>query len=62
MQITKFPQMKISILQEKICLVADMLSRTFTKEQLQLNQLKHETTPTTNGIFAIMKNDEITPV
>ena len=37
-----------------------MLSRTFAKQQLQLNQSKHKQIPPQMD-FAIMKNDEITP-
>ena len=38
-----------------------MLNGTFTKQQLQLNQLEHKQLPPQME-FAIMQNDEITPV
>ena len=62
MQLTKFPRLKIiSYPRKKIYLVADMLSRTFTKQQLQPNQLKHKQfSPQVE--FAIIKNNEVIPV
>ena len=38
-----------------------MLSRTFTKEQLQIHQLRHEQWPP-QIIFSIMKDDQLKPV
>ena len=38
-----------------------MLSRTFTKEQLQINQLRHEQLPPQIS-FSIMKDDQLKPV
>ena len=61
MQLTKFPRLKIIHTPGKNLSVADMLSRTFTKQQLQLNQLKHKQFPPQME-FAIIKNDEIIPV
>ena len=42
MQLTKFSKLKIIHTPVKNISVADMLSRSFTKEELQLNQLKHK--------------------
>ena len=58
MQLTKFPRLKIIHTPGKNLSVADMLSRTFTKQQLQLNQLKHKKFPPPME-FAIIKNDEV---
>ena len=41
--------------------VADMRSRSFTKFELQLNQLKHKQLPPRRD-FAILQNDTLTPV
>ena len=41
--------------------VADMLSRSFTKTELQLNQLKHRQLPPPID-FAILQNNSLTPV
>ena len=41
--------------------VADMLSRTFTKAQLQLHQLRHKQLPLQND-FSIMKDNQLKPV
>ena len=48
MQITKFSKLKIYHTPGKNLSVADMLSRSFTKTELQFNQLKQKTTSTTN--------------
>ena len=61
MQIAKLPQMN-NIHTAGISLsVVDMLNRTFTKEKLHLNQLKHKQLPPQMA-FYIIKNDEITTV
>ena len=54
MQLTKFPKLKTIHTPGKNLSVADMLSRTFTKQQLQLNQLKHKQFPPQME-FAIIK-------
>ena len=41
MQLTKFSKLKIFHTPRKTLSVADILSRSFTKTELQLNQLKH---------------------
>ena len=45
MQLTKFSKLKIIHTPGKNLSVADMLSRPFTKAELQLNQLKHKQLP-----------------
>ena len=50
MQLTKFSKLKIIHTP-----VADMLSRSFTKEELQLNQLKHKQLPPQID-FALLQN------
>ena len=45
MQLTKFSKFKIIHTPGKNLSVADMLSRSFTKAELQLNQLKHKQLP-----------------
>ena len=45
MQLTKFSKLKIFHTPGKNLSVADMLSRSFTKAELQLNQLKHKQLP-----------------
>ena len=45
MQLTKFSVLKIIHTPGKNLTVADMLSRTFTKEQLQIHQLRHKQLP-----------------
>ena len=42
MQLTKFSKLKIIHTPGKNLTVADILSRTFTKEQLQVHQLRHK--------------------
>ena len=41
--------------------VADMLSRTFTKEQLQIHQLRHKQLPPQID-FSIMEDNQLKPV
>ena len=61
MQLTRFSKLKIIHTPGKNLTVADMLSRTFTKEQLQIHQLRHkDLTPQIN--FSIMKVDQLKPV
>ena len=45
MQLAKFSKLKIIHTPGKKLFVADMLSRSFTKAELQLNQLKHKQLP-----------------
>ena len=56
MQLTKFSQLKIIHTPGKNLTVADMLSRTFTKEQLQLHQLRPEID------FSIIEDNQLKPV
>ena len=56
MQLTKCPKLKVFHIP-----VADMLSRTFTKGQLQLHQLRHKQLPP-RIVFAIMKDNQLKPV
>ena len=61
MQITKFSKLKIIHTPGKNISVADMLSRSFTKAELQINQLKHKQLPPQID-FAILQNDTLKPV
>ena len=61
MQLTTFSKLKIIHTPGKNLTVAAMLSRTFTKEQLQIHQLKHKQLPTEID-FAIMKDNQFKPV
>ena len=61
MQLTKFSKLKIINTTGKNLTVADMLSRTFTKEQLQIHQLKHKQLPLQFD-FCIMKDNQLKPV
>ena len=61
MQLTKFSKLKIIHTPGKNLTVADMLSRTFTKEQLQIHQLRHTQLPPQIN-FSIMKDDKLKPV
>ena len=61
MQLTKFSKLKIIHTPGKNLSVADMLSRSFTKAELQLNKLKHKQLPPQID-FAILQNDTLTPV
>ena len=61
MQLTKFSKLKIFHTPGKNLTVADMLSRTFTKEQLQLHQIRHKQVPPQIG-FSIMKDNQLKPV
>ena len=61
MQLTKFSTLKIIHTPGKNLSVADMLSRSFTKEELQLNQLKHKQLPSQID-FALLQNGTLKPV
>ena len=61
MQLTKFSKLKIFHTPAKNLTVADMLSRTFTKEQLQVHQLRHKQLPLQID-FSIMKDNQLKPV
>ena len=61
MQLTKFSKLKTIHTPGKNLSVADMLSRSFTKAELQLNQLKHkQLTPQID--FALLPNGTFKPV
>ena len=61
MQVTKLSNLKIIHTPRKNLSVADMLSRSFTKAELQINQLKHiQLPPQVN--FAILQNNTLKPV
>ena len=57
MQLTKFSKLKIIHTPGKNLTVADMRSRTFTKEQLQIHQLRHKQLPPQIH-FSIMKDNQ----
>ena len=57
MQLTKFSKLKIIHTPGKNFSVVDMLSRSFTKVELQLNQLKHKQID-----FALLQNGTLKPV
>ena len=72
MQLTKFSKLKIIHTPGKYLSVADMLSRSFTKAELQLNQLKHKQLPpqidfallqdnTLKLVHYLIKHEEILP-
>ena len=61
MQLNKFSKLKIIHTPGKNLSVADMLSRSFTKTELQLNQLKHKQLPAQID-FAISQNNSLTHV
>ena len=61
MQLTKFSKLKIIHTPGKKLTVADMPSRTFTKEQLQIHQLRHKQLPPQRD-FSIMKDNQLKPV
>ena len=61
MQLTEFSELKIIHIPGKILTVADMLSRTFKKEQLQVHQLRHKQLPPQID-FSIMKDNQLKPV
>ena len=61
MQLTNFSKLKIIHIPGKNLSVADMLSRSFTKAELQLNQQKHKQLPPQIE-FALLQNDTLKPV
>ena len=72
MQLTKFSKLKIIHTPGKNLSVADMLSRSFTKAELQINQLKHKQLPpqmdfallqngTIKHVHYLIKHEEISP-
>ena len=61
MQLTKFSKLKIINTPGKNLSVADLLSQSFTKEELQINQLKHEHLPPHTD-FRILQNNKLKPV
>ena len=61
MQLTKFSKLKIIHTPGKNLSVADMLSRSFTKAELQFNQLKHKQLPPQID-FAVLQENTLTPV
>ena len=61
MHLTKFSKLKIIHTLGKKLTVADMLSRIFTKEQLQIHQLRHKQLPPQTD-FSIMKDNQLKPV
>ena len=61
MQLTKFSKLKIINTPGKNLAVADKLSRTFTKEQLQIHQLGHKQLPPQIDFF-IIKDNQLKPV
>ena len=61
MQLTKFSKLKIIHTPGKNLSVADTLSRSFTKTELQLNQLKYKQLPPQIHFFTI-QNSSLTPV
>ena len=61
MQFTKFSKLKIIHTPGKNLSVADLLSRSFTKEEKQINQLKHKHLPPHIG-FTILQNNTLKPV
>ena len=61
MQLTKFSKLKINPTPGKTLSVADMLSRSSTKAELQLNQLKHKQLPPQID-FALLQDGTLKPV
>ena len=61
MQLTKFSKLKIIHTPGKNLSVADILSRSFTKAELQLNQLKHKQHPPQID-FALVQDNTLKPV
>ena len=61
MQFKKFSKFKTIHTPGKNLSVADMLSRSFTKVELQLNQLKHKQLPPQID-FALLQNGTLKPV
>ena len=61
MQLTKFSKLKIIHTPGTNLSVADKLSRSFTKAELQLNQLKHKQLPPQID-FALLQDNTLKPV
>ena len=61
MQPTKFSKLEIIHIPGKNLSVTDLLSRSFTKEELQINQLKHKHIPP-HIDFTILQNNTLKPV
>ena len=61
MQVTKFSKPKIIHTPGKTLCVADLLSRYFTNEELQINQLKHKHLPP-HIDFTMLQNNKLKPV
>ena len=61
MQLTKFSKHKIIHTPGKNCSLADLLSRSFTKEELQIYQLKHKNLPPQYD-FTLLQNSTLKPV
>ena len=61
MQLTKFSKLKVIHTPGRYSTVADMLSRTFTKEQLQIYQLRDKQLPPQID-FSIMEDNQLKPV
>ena len=61
MQLTKLSKLKIIHTPGKNLTVADIRSRTFTKEQLQIHQLRHKQLPPQID-FSILKDNQLKPV
>ena len=72
MQLTKFSKLKIIHTPGKNLSVADLLSRSFTKEELKVNQLKHKHLPpqiyftflhnnTLKHVHYLIKHEEVLP-
>ena len=72
MQLTKFSKLKIINTPGKNLSVADLLCRSFTKEERQLNQLKHKHLPpridltilqynTLKPVYYLIKHEEVLP-
>ena len=56
MQLTKFSKLNIIHTPGRNLTLADMFLRTFTKEQLQIHQLRHKQLPPQVN-FSIMKDE-----
>ena len=61
MQLSMFSKLKIIHIPGKNLSVAEMLSRSFTVAELQINQLKHEQLPPQND-FAVLQDSTLKPV
>ena len=60
-QLTNISKLKIIHTRRKRGALADMLSRSFTKDELQLNRLKHKQLPPQIA-FALLQNGTLRPV